>query len=105
MKLLLAILLFLAIPLSILAQNNQNLLASFLKIQTDSVRFDSLMRLGNRLEFDDRNVSLGCYQELLKIAQKLDDRSRIARALYLLGCEEQIFERYASSIKYLQQSY
>ena len=105
MKLLLAILLFLAIPLSILAQNNQNLLASFLKIQTDSVRFDSLMRLGNRLEFDDRNVSLHCYQELLKIAQKLDDRSRIARALYLLGCEEQVFERYASSIKYLQQSY
>ena len=105
MKLLLAILLFLAIPLSILAQNNQNLLASFLKIQTDSVRFDSLMRLGNRLEFDDRNVSLRCYQELLKIAQKLDDRSRIARALYLLGCEEQVFERYASSIKYLQQSY
>ena len=105
MKLLLAILLFLAIPLSILAQNNQNLLASFLKIQTDSVRFDSLMRLGNRLEFDDKNVSLRCYQELLKIAQKLDDKSRIARALYLLGCEEQVFERYASAIKYLQQSY
>ena len=105
MKLLLAIILFLTIPLNIFAQNNQKVFESFLKIQTDSVRFDSLMSLGNRLEFDDKNISLRSYQELLKIAQKLNDKTRTARALYLLGCEEQVFERYALAINYLQQSY
>ncbi len=105
MKVLLALFFFLAIPFNLIAQNNQKLLESFLKIPTDSVRFDSLMNLGNRLEFDDKNVSLRSYQELLKIAQKLNDKTRIARALYLLGCEEQVFERYALAMKYLQQSY
>ena len=105
MKLLLAIILFLTIPLNIFAQNNQKVFESFLKIQTDSVRFDSLMSLGNRLEFDDKNISLRSYQELLKIAQKLNDKTRTARALYLLGCEEQVFERYGLAINYLQQSY
>ncbi len=105
MKLLLAIILFLAVPFSNLAQNNQKLFESFLKIQSYSVRFDSLMSLGNRLEFDDKNVSLRSYQELLKIAQKLNDKNRTARALYLLGCEEQVFERNELAIRYLQQSY
>ena len=105
MKLPLAIILFLAVPFSNLAQNNQKLFESFLKIQSDSVRFDSLMSLGNRLEFDDKNVSLRSYQELLKIAQKLNDKNRTARALYLLGCEEQVFERNELAIRYLQQSY
>ena len=105
MKLLLAIILFLAIPFSNFAQNNQKLYESFSKIQPDSIRFDSLMNLGNRVEFDDKNVSLQSYQELLKIAQKLGDKNRTARALYLLGCEEQVFERNELAIKYLQQSY
>ena len=105
MKLLLAIIFFLTIPLNIFAQNNQKIFESFLTIQTDGVRFDSLMSLGNRLEFDDKNISLRSYQELLKIAQKLGDKNRTARALYLLGCEEQVFERNELAIKYLQQSY
>ena len=106
MKLLLIITLFLAISFNkIFAQHNKNLLESFLKIQPDSIRFDSLMNLGNRVEFDDKNVSIRCYEELLKIAQKLEDKDRIARAYYLLGCEEQVFERYVLSIKYLQLSY
>ena len=105
MKLFLAIILFFSIPSSIFAQNNQQVFESFLKIQTDSIRFDSLMNLGNRLEFDDKNISLRSYQELLKIAQKSNHKTRIARALYLLGCEEQVFERYALAINYLQQSY
>ena len=105
MKLLLTIILFLTIPFTIFAQNNQQLFESFLKIPTDSIRFDSLMSLGNRLEFEDKNVSLRSYQELLTIAQKLNDKNRIARASYLLGCEEQVFERNGLAIKYLQQSY
>jgi two-component sensor histidine kinase len=105
MKLPLAIILFFSIPFSIFAQDNQKVLESYLKIQTDSIRFDSLMSLGNRLEFDDKNVSLRSYQELLKIAQKLNDKTRTARALYLLGCEEQVFERNELAIKYLQQAY
>ncbi|MEY4539488.1 MAG: hypothetical protein RLZZ306_1245, partial [Bacteroidota bacterium] len=105
MKLLLVINLFLAVSFSNLAQNNQKILESYLKIQTDSIRFDSLINLGNRSEFDDKNISLRSYQELLKIAQKLNDKTRTARALYLLGCEEQVFERNDLAIKYLQQSY
>jgi two-component sensor histidine kinase len=105
MKLLLVITLFLAVSFSNLAQNNQKILESYLKIQTDSIRFDSLINLGNRSEFDDKNISLRSYQELLKIAQKLNDKTRTARALYLLGCEEQVFERNDLAIKYLQQSY
>jgi two-component sensor histidine kinase len=105
MKLLLIAIFFFSIPFSIFAQTNQKVFESFLKIQTDSIRFDSLMNLGNRLEFDDKNVSLRSYQELLKIAQKLNDKTRIARAFYLLGCEEQVFERNELAIKYLQQAY
>jgi two-component sensor histidine kinase len=105
MKLLLSIILLLKISFSIFAQNNQEKFESFLKIKTDSVRFDSLVNLGNRLEFDDKNMCLRSYQELLKIAQKLNDKTRIAKALYLLGCEEQVFERNELAIKYLQQSY
>lgn len=105
MKLLLSIIFFLATAFSIFAQNNQQLFESFLNIQNDSVRFDSLMNLGNRLEFENKNLSLRSYQELLKIAQKLNDKNRIARAFYLMGCEEQVFERNDLAIKYLQQSY
>ncbi len=105
MKLRLVIIFFLVIPFSNLAQNNQKVFESFLNIQNDSVRFDSLMNLGNRLEFEDKNLSLRSYQELLKIAQKLNDKNRIARAFYLMGCEEQVFERNDLAIKYLQQSY
>ncbi len=106
MKLLLTIFLFLVIPFSqLFAQKEQATFDNIIKMPNDTVKVDSLSNLGANIEFINSKVGLRCQQEALKIAQKLGDKKRIANAYYLMGCEEQILEKYSESLQHLQIAY
>jgi two-component sensor histidine kinase len=106
MKLLLAVILFLVIPFSqLFAQKEQATFDNIIKMPNDTVKVDSLSNFGADIEFINGKVGLRCQQEALKIAQKLGDKKRIANAYYLMGCEEQILEKYGESLQHLQIAY
>jgi two-component sensor histidine kinase len=106
MKLLLAVILFLVIPFSqLFAQKEQVTFDNIIKMPDDTIKVDSLSNFGANIEFINSKVGLRCQQEALKIAQKLGDKKRIANAYYLMGCEEQILEKYSESLQHLQIAY
>ncbi len=76
-----------------------------MKMPNDTIKIDSLSNWGAEIEFKNNAVSLRCQQEALKIAQKLRDKKRIGNVYYLMGCEEQILEKYGESLQHLQQAY
>ena len=106
MKSPLATILLLLIPFSqLFAQKEQTIFNNIMKMPNDTIKIDSLSNWGTEIEFKNSAVSLRCQQEALKIAQKLRDKKRIGNAYYLMGCEEQILEKYGESLQHLQQAY
>lgn len=106
MKSPLATILLLLIPFSqLFAQKEQTIFNNIMKMPNDTIKIDSLSNWGAEIEFKNSAVSLRCQQEALKIAQKLRDKKRIGNAYYLMGCEEQILEKYGESLQHLQQAY
>lgn len=106
MKILLTVIILLIIPFSLLlAQKEQVILDNIMKMPDDTIKVDSLSNFGAAIEFINSKAGLRCQQEALKIAQKLGDKKRMGNAYYLLGCEEQILEKYGESLQHLQQAY
>lgn len=106
MKSTLTTIFLLLIPFSqLFAQKEQTTFDNIMKMPNDTIKIDSLSNWGAELEFKNNAISLRCQQEALKIAQKLRDKKRIGNAYYLMGCEEQILEKYEESLKHLQQAY
>ena len=88
MKLLLAVILFLAIPFSqLFAQKEQATFDNILKMPDDTVKVDSLSNFGADIEFFNSKIGLRCQQEALKIAQKLGDKKRIGNAYRFLSSD------------------
>lgn len=106
MNLRLAVMLFLVIPFSpLFAQKEQTTFDNIMKMPDDTIKVDSLSNFGANIEFINSKLGLRCQQEALKIAQRLGDKKRIGNAYYLMGCEEQILEKYGESLQHLQQAY
>ena len=106
MKLSLPTILLLLTPFSqLFAQKEQITFDNIMKMPNDTIKVDSLSNWGATIEFKNNIVSLHCQQEALKIAQKLGDKKRIGNVYYLMGCEEQILEKYGESLQHLQQAY
>ena len=106
MKIFLAIIFLLIISFSqLFAQKEQATFDNIMKMPDDTIKVDSLSNFGADIEFVNSQIGLRCQQEALKIAQKLGDRKRIGNAFYLMGCEEQILEKYGESLQHLQQAY
>lgn len=106
MKKLLTVILLLLIPFyQLFAQKDHATFDNIMKMPNDTIKVDSLSNWGADMEFKNNAISLHCQQEALKIAQKLGDKKRIGNAYYLMGCEEQILEKYGESLQHLQQAY
>lgn len=76
-----------------------------MKMQEDTLKVDSLLSYGTEIEFSKKSECLRCYQEALKIAQKLKDKSRTGRVFYRIGCELKLLDNPTEALKYLQESY
>ena len=106
MKLFLPTILFLLTPFcQLFAQKEQVTFDNIMRMPNDTIKVDSLSNWGADLEFKNNAVSLHCQQEALKIAHKLGDKKRIGNIYYLMGCEEQILEKYSESLQHLQKAY
>ena len=104
MKQILASFLFFFLPISCLMAQKMSYEA-IMKMPDDSVKIDSLSAYGSDIEFTNKSESLRVQQEALKIAQKINNKFRIARTLYRIGCEEQLLEKHTDALLHLQQSY
>ena len=104
MKQILASFLFFFLPISCLMAQKMSYEA-IMKMPDDSVKIDSLSAYGSDIEFTNKSESLRMQQEALKIAQKINNKFRIARTLYRIGCEEQLLEKHTDALLHLQQSY
>ncbi len=87
------------------AQKEQAIAETILQMPNDTIKVDSLFKMGLKIEFSNQTLSLKCYQEALKIAQKLGDKTRTARAYYLIGCEEKMLSKHSEALNHLQVSY
>ena len=104
MKSFLVICLFFFLPISCLIAQNAKLEA-IMKMPDDSVKIDSLSAYGSDIEFTNKSESLRVQQEALKIAQKINNKFRIARTLYRVGSEEKLLERQTDALLHLQEAY
>jgi two-component sensor histidine kinase len=102
-KNLLYLIVFLCSWSSVFAQKNR--LETIMKMPDDSVKVDSLSVYGTDIEFTEKSASLRVQQEALTIAQKIDDKFRIARMLYKLGSQELLLERETDALVHLQEAY
>jgi two-component sensor histidine kinase len=80
-------------------------LEAFLKMSNDSIKVDSLSRLGVDLELKNVSESIRIQTEALKVAESIKDKKRIGISLYRLGVAEKLNEKYTASINYLQRAY